>query len=387
MGRRSTTLIDSSAGSSPTSAASGEGATVPPAAAGGGARRTAAPGREVDWVRVAQTWGMLAVLVLMIVVFSILRPDTFPTTSNLQSLVNNQAVLILVAMSAMLALVVGGFDLSITSVVSMAGVLAIGLQGRTHLAWPVASVLCLGVGVGVGLVNGMIVAKLRLNSFVVTLATQTIVVGLITWYTKGEVLFMQVSPDFLHAGQNKAIGFVYPVFLAIVIVAALWYLLEQTPTGRQMYATGANYDAARLAGVPTVKITVVAFVLAGVVAALAGVVQAAKIGSGQPDIGSGYLLPAFASAFLGASAVRVGRFNPLGTLLGVLLVATGFNGLVLLDVALWVQPVFYGLVLLIAIATPVLAERSRRRRSAVPAAEAGAETVATPPGAAGTAAP
>jgi ribose transport system permease protein len=347
----------------------GEGAAPPAAAATGGPADGAGPPvttarRDVDWIRAAQTWGMLAVLLLMIVVFSILRPDTFPTTTNLESLLNNQAVLILVAMAAMIALVVGGFDLSITSVVSLAGVLAIGLQGKSNMSWELAVLLCLGAGVVVGLVNGLIVARLRLNSFVVTLATQTIVVGLITWYTNGEVLFVKVSPDFLHLGQNKLGGFVYPLFLALIVVGLLWYLLEQTATGRQMYATGSNYDAARLAGVPTVKITVCAFVLAGVVAALAGVVQAAKLGSGQPDIGTGYLLPAFASAFLGASAVRVGRFNPLGTLLGVLLVATGFNGLVLLDVALWVQPVFYGLVLLLAIATPVLAERSRRKKAA-----------------------
>ena len=328
----------------------------------------------MDWVPFVQKWGMVLSLGVMILVFSALRPHTFATVSNFESLVNNQAVLILVATAAMVALTVGGFDLSLTSSLSFAGVLAVGLQGRSGLAWPLALMVGVAVGAVTGLTNGLIVARLRLDSFVVTLATSTVLVGLITWYTGGEVLFLELDPGFTTAAQNSIGGFVYPLFLALAVVIAVWYLLEQTASGRQMYATGANYDAARLAGIPTVRLTVFAFVLAGGIAALAGVVQAGKVGSGQPDIGVGYLLPAFASAFLGASAIRVGRFNPFGTLLGVLLVATGFNGLVLLNVPLWVQPVFYGLVLLLAIATPELAERTRRRKSA----DAGAGAPPTP---------
>jgi ribose transport system permease protein len=182
-------------------------------------------------------------------------------------------------------------------------------------------------------------------------------------YTDGQVLFADVDPAFLSAGRDKVGGFVQPLFLALGIAAALWYLLEHTPAGRQMYATGSNPEAARLTGIRTEALTVAAFVLAGGLAALAGVVQSARIASGQPDIGASFLLPAFAAAFLGASAIRVGRFNAIGTVLGVLLVATGFSGLVLLGVDLWVQPVFYGAVLLIAIGAPRLAEsRSARRR-------------------------
>jgi ribose transport system permease protein len=344
----------------------------PEPAVTGGRRR-----REIDWVRFAQQWGMVIVLLLMVVAFSALRPHSFATLQNLETTLSNQAVLILVATAVMIALVVGGFDLSVTAVLSLAGVMAIGLQGRTGLAWPVAALICLGVGTAVGLINGLIVGLLRLNSFVVTLATQTVLIGLITWYTNGEVLFLHVDKGFTDAGQGDIGGFVYPLFLALFVVALTWYMLEHTATGRQMYATGANYDAARLSGIPAVKLTVIAFVLAGFIGALAGLVQAAKIGSGQPDIGTGYLLPGFASAFLGASAIRVGRFNPWGTLLGVLLVATGFNGLVLLNVALWVQPVFYGLVLLVAIATPIVAERMRRRR-ALGHRGGGSETGSTP---------
>lgn len=314
-------------------------------------------------LRIVQQYGMLVVLGVMVIVFSALRPDTFATVDNFETIVNNQAVLIIVALAAMMALVVGGFDLSITATLSLTSALVIGLQGKSDIAWPLAILICLCVGLVIGLVNGFFVAILKLNSFVVTLATQTILVGLTTWYTGGQVLFEKVDPAFLEAARNSIGGFVYPLFLALALVGILWFLLEHTTLGRQMYAVGSNSESARLAGVRTAKVTIIAFGVAGLLAGLAGVVQAAKIGSGQPDIGAGFLLPAFASAFLGASVIRIGRYNPVGTLIGVLLVATGFSGLVLLGVALWVQPVFYGVVLLLAISTPHLAEWAKARHT------------------------
>lgn len=349
----------------------GAGAVTQPT--GEGDARSARPGegapprqshRSSVVVRALQQYGMVIVLALMVLVFSIARPDTFATMDNFQSIVNNQAVLVLAALAVMIPLVVGGFDLSMPATLSLTSSLVIGLQAESGFPWPVAVLVCLAAGGAIGLANGLLVAKMRLNSFVVTLATQTIVVGLTTWYTGGQVMFAKVSETFLDAGKGTLGGFVYPLFLALALVAVAWYWLEHTASGRQMYATGSNQDAARLAGVATSRLTIVAFTLGGALAALAGVVQAAKIGSGQPDIGNGFLLPAFASAFLGATAIRLGRYNALGTLLGVLLVATGFSGLVLLGVALWVQPVFYGSVLLVAIGAPWLAERIRNRAPA-----------------------
>ncbi len=322
--------------------------------------------------RILQSYGMLVIFAAMIVIFALLRPETFATSDNFQTIVNNQPVLVILALGAMITLIVGGFDLSLPSTLSLSSALAIGLQTNSGMAWPLVVVLCLVLGLVVGLVNGLIVARGGLNSFVVTLATSTILIGFATWYTGGQVLFGQVDAGFKTAGQGSLLGFVYPVFLALALVIGLWYLLEHTPIGRQMYASGSNPNAARLSGVSTSSLTVGAFVVAGALAALAGVVQAAKLGSAQPDIGAGFLLPAFASAFLGASVIRIGRFNPVGTLIGVLLVATGFSGLTLLGVEAWVQPVFYGVVLLLAIGTPALLAHLRGRRRAAPAAASSA---------------
>lgn len=316
--------------------------------------------------RMVQRYWMLLFGAAMIVVFSALRPSTFATVDNARSILNNQTVLILIALAAMVPLIVGGFDLSITATLSLSSVLIIGLQGRTGLPWELAILVCLLIGGAIGVVNGMLVAYGRLNAFVVTLATSTIIGGMTLWYTDGQVLFLDIDPDFISAGRDTIGGLVQPLFLCIAVVVVLWYFLESTAPGRQMYATGSNPNAARLAGLRTSRLVIAAFAMAGVLAALAGVVQSAKIGSGQPDIGAGYLLPAFASAFLGASAVKPGRFNPLGTIIGVYLVAIGFTGLVLLGVDLWVQPVFYGLVLLTAIAAPRLV-RVRRKGVEEPA--------------------
>jgi ribose transport system permease protein len=302
---------------------------------------------------------MLVVLALIIVLFSILRPNTFATLTNAQSILNNQAVLIIISMAAMSGLIVGAFDLSVAATLSLCSSLVIGLQGQ-GLPWPLAVSICIVIGSAIGLINGMLIVA-KFNSFVVTLATSTVISGLAMWYTGGQVLFADVDPQFIAAGRGRFLGFVYPLYLTAVVVSLLWFTLEHAPLGRKMYATGYNVEAARLTGLPTKRLVLLGLCIGGVLAALAGVVQAAKIASGQPDIGAFFLLPAFASAFLGASAIRPGRFNPLGTVVGVYMVATGFTGLVMLGVAIWVQPIFYGAVLIVAITAPRIAEYWREQ--------------------------
>jgi ribose transport system permease protein len=318
---------------------------------------TDAPKPQRSTTQFFQKYGMIVVLALIIVLFSALRPNSFATLSNAQSILNNQAILIVISMAAMSGLIVGAFDLSVAATLSLASSMVIGLQGQ-GVPWPLAVVICLVLGGAIGLINGLLVIA-KFNSFVVTLATSTVISGLAMWYTGGQVLFADVDPHFVAAGRGRFLGFVYPLYLTVLVVFVLWFMLEQTPLGRKMYATGYNTEAARLTGLPTKKLVLLGLCAGGVLAALAGVVQAAKIASGQPDIGAVFLLPAFASAFLGASAIRPGRFNPLGTVVGVYMVATGFTGLVLLGVAIWVQPVFYGLVLVIAITAPRIAEYLR----------------------------
>jgi len=317
-----------------------------------------------------QRYSMLIILALLIALFSALRPDNFATLTNALQILNNQAVVIIIALAAMVTLVVGSFDLSITATMSLASALAIGLQAT--LPWWVAVIVALCAGAVIGLVNGLLVGVVKLGSFVVTLAMQVIVGGVVIWFTDGQVLFRDVAPEFLAVARGAVAGFVFPLLLAVILVVALWLIYEGTAFGRSMYAVGNSPEAARLSGIPASRLTTTSFVIGGVLAALAGVVVSAKIGSAQPDIGASYLLPAFAAAFLGASAIRPGRYNSVGTLVGVYVVAVGFTGLVFLGVPLWIQPIFYGLTLLAAIAAPVVFARRRRARQ-TPAASATAQ--------------
>lgn len=336
------------------------------------AAKTAAKQESATRSTFVQRYAMLLFLALLVVLFCLLEPNTFATFDNARQLLNNQAVVIVIALAAMVTLVVGAFDLSIPATMSLGSVLAIGLQSMSNLPWPGAVAVAIVVGAFIGLINGCLVGVAKLGSFVVTLATSVVIGGITLWYTGGQVLFSNIQPSFLTAGRGTVFGLVYPLFLSLLLVAALAFVLEHTPLGRAMHATGNSPDAARLAGLPTTRLVILSFVAGGVLAALAGVIVAAKIGSGQPDVGASYLLPAFASAFLGSSTIRPGSFNSLGTAVGVYLVAVGFTGLVLLGVALWVQPVFYGLTLLIAISAPRLADIRQRHTLAKVAVAAAA---------------
>ncbi|MBL8581801.1 MAG: ABC transporter permease, partial [Rhizobiaceae bacterium] len=191
---------------------------------------------RASYLHLAQRYGMIAVLALMIAIFAVLRPETFPTVANAQSILNNQAVLIVIAMAAMMGLIVGAFDLSIAATLSLSSALVIGLQGQ-GVPWPAAVAIALIGGGLIGFVNGVFIVA-RFNSFVVTLATSTIVSGIAMWYTGGQVLFAKIDPTFLAVGRGRLFGFVYPLYLTAALVLLLWFVLEHTPLGRKLYATG-----------------------------------------------------------------------------------------------------------------------------------------------------
>ena len=180
------------------------------------------------------------------------------------------------------------------------------------------------------------------------------------WVTDGQQIVIGISPHFVVLGQKLVFGLPLPVFYMIGIAIILWWLLEYTPIGRYLYAVGGNPQAARLAGVRVDRITTGAFMTSGFVAAFAGVVLAAKLGSASPDVGTSYLLPAFSAVFLGATQIKPGRVNVLGTLIAIFLLATGVKGLQLVGTPSYVKDLFNGLALIIAVA---LAARTARRRA------------------------
>ncbi len=300
--------------------------------------------------RILADYGIVIALLLIIGLFSALRPDTFPTLANFGSILQANASIMFIAFGLMLPLIVGHFDLSVAAMAGFGGVLATGLMSYgTITSWPLAMAVVVLVAVLVGLLNGVLVAYFSLNALVVTLGTQSVLFGAILWYSKGAVIYSGIPQEFKDLGQGRPFGIPLPFIFAVLVGIVLWYILYFRPVGRRLYATGGSPDAARLTGIKVDALTVGAFVAAAVLAAIGGCLQVAQVGSAAPTSGNEFLLPAIAACFLGETSIRRGYYNVWGTMTAVVLVATGTTGLFMLGAQTWVQPVFNGVVLIGAI--------------------------------------
>lgn len=290
------------------------------------------------------------VMLLLIVVFSILRPETFATMTNLKIVASEAAITALITMGLTIALATDAFDISIGATMSWAIVFVAWLQSVHGVNPVVAITLTLLTGVIIGLVNGFIVTKLHVTPIIATMGTSAVITALAFWRADGRSIVENIPSSFKNLARGEILGIPITVVYLVIVAALLYYLMEHTPRGRFMYATGGNEAAAKLAGIKTGQMQVVAFVISGVVAAAAGVLLTAKVGSAGINTGTPYLLPAFAGAFLGSTQIKRGRFNVLGTLLAVYLLATGVKGLQLIwPAAVWVKDLFTGVTLIVAV--------------------------------------
>lgn len=330
--------------------------------------------------RLLSRWGLVLVFIAVFGAFSALLPQKFPTSNNLQDILTAQPPGIFIAYAAMLVLVVGEFDLSIGATLGLSQYLVLKLITHYGLSWQEAIIASIAVGAFIGVVNAVAVIGLGINSFIATIGIATILEGVLQWISSGnEPLFGGAPHGFTSLAQSKHVV-VLPVYYALVVSLLLWVLLEYTVIGRQMRATGANRAAANLSGIHTGRARVFAFVGAGVLAAIGGILITAQVGAADASSGPAYLLPAYAAAFLGATAIRPGFFNVWGTLLAIFLVAIGITGLQLKGAQPWVTPVFNGVVLLLAVALSNFAATHRvlvRARSTVPRRRRA--SAATPP--------
>jgi ribose transport system permease protein len=302
-------------------------------------------------------YGTIVALVAMLVGFSLVRTSTFATTANAIEIFSEIAIIAIVAAGLTIGLAAGVFDLSIGYVASFAGVLVTGFMSMQGLSIPAAIVLTLVICGILGLINGLIVTKANVSSFIATLGTGTVVIGLNYAYNSGVEIAAGIPNGFISINLTKVLGIPLPVFIMAGVVGALWIVLNRTVLGQNIQAVGGNREASRLAGVPVDRIQIYALTISSVCAGAGGVLLAAKLGSGSPTAADGYLLTAFAAAFLGSVALRDGEFHILGTVIGVLVVDVGFNGLSLLGVATYYEYIFTGLLLIVAVAGSTLARR------------------------------
>ncbi|MFJ5696390.1 ABC transporter permease [Arthrobacter sp. NPDC093125] len=322
--------------------------------------KTAKPGRNrPDIGTVATSYGVIIFLVLMIIVFSALLPDTFPTSDNVKAILTDQSIPVILALAAILPLAAGEFDLSLGAVLGFSAITAIALS-NAGAPLPVVILACLAVGAGVGIVNAVLVVKVGVNAFIATLASATILSGLNLLVT-GSSLLVLGSEEFGALTITRVFDLQVVLGYAIVLSLLLFYVVEKTPYGRYLRATGMGRDAARLSGVRVDRYLASSFIAAGVLAALAGALLASRGGTAAPNLGPEFLLPAYAAAFLGATTIKPGYFNVWGTVIGVVLLAVGSNGLTLLGAQTWVTNIFNGVALMLAVSASVLVGKRRRK--------------------------
>ncbi|AMM85588.1 ABC transporter permease [Martelella sp. AD-3] len=289
-------------------------------------------------------------LFAMIVLFSFLSPNAFPTVYNFTNVLNQASLTMIIASGLTMAVIVGELDLSVGFAASLHGILVTGLIVSTGLPIPVAIIVVIAAGALVGLVNGLVVTKLKVNSVIATLGIGTILTGLAFAYSAGVPIVSGVPDAFLDISLGRWLfGIPNNIVFMVLVVLALWLLVEHTPVGQEIQAVGGNPAAARLAGISVDRIKILGFVISGMCASLTGILLASRLGSGTASAADSYLLTAFAAVFLGSATLRDGEFHIFGTVIGALIIAFGFNGLNIFGAPTFSQYVLQGAILIVAV--------------------------------------
>ncbi|HEX6711944.1 MAG TPA: ABC transporter permease, partial [Thermoleophilaceae bacterium] len=262
------------------------------------------------------------IFVVLFVLFALWVPDTFLTTGVWKSLLANSALTALVAIAVTIPLAAGVFNLAVGTEVGMAAILSAWLLQKQHIAIAPSIAATLVIGCLIGATSGALIVRARIDSFIATLGMSSILLAMVAWVS-GSQQILDLPKSFQNLATNELFGLTYPVWIMLVVALIVWYVMQRTPTGRRLYATGGNPNAARLAGVQTSRVIVLSLVSCGLIAALAGVLTSGQLGVGDPTVGPGYLLPAYAAAFLGSTQFHGGRYNVWGAVIAVLVLAVG----------------------------------------------------------------
>ena len=308
-------------------------------------------------------FGTLASLALLLIVFSLARPDVFPTIDNLLNIMNQVSILGTMAFGLTVCLVMGLFDLSIAAMATLGGYVATFLlvQYPDTIGVPEAVLISLAVAAVIGVFNGLIVSYLGISAFIATLATGSIITGAMLGISNSKTIITGIPDEFLIIGQGALFGVSNPIVIMLAIGVILWLLLEHTQLGRHLYAIGGSAEASRLSGIAVKRYAPIALAICAVCAALGGLMAASVLGAGRPQgVGDTYLLNAFAAVFIGASSLRPGKFHIMGTFIGVMLIGIINNGLSVMGVPTYWQYIVQGVLLIIALFSAGLLTMRRR---------------------------
>ncbi|EIY4753203.1 ribose ABC transporter permease [Vibrio cholerae] len=292
----------------------------------------------------------LIALLFLVVVVSFLNPNFF-TIDNILNILRQTSVNAIIAVGMTLVILTAGIDLSVGSVLALCGAFAaslIAMEVPVLVAVPTA----LLAGAALGAISGIIIAKGKVQAFIATLVTMTLLRGVTMVYTDGRPIstgFTDTADTFAWFGTGYALGIPVPVWLMVVVFAGAWYLLNHTRFGRYVYAVGGNESATRLSGINVDRVKIGVYAICGLLAALAGIIVTSRLSSAQPTAGMGYELDAIAAVVLGGTSLMGGKGRIMGTLIGALIIGFLNNALNLLDVSSYYQMIAKAVVILLAV--------------------------------------
>jgi ribose transport system permease protein len=310
-------------------------------------------------VRLAPTYGLVILTIALLLLFSILLPNTFPTLLNLRAIISDKAIIAILSLAAMIPMAAGRIDLTVGYGIVLWHILAISLQTLYGIPWPMAVMIVIFLGAFVGFLNGLLVEIAKIDAFIATLGTGTVLYAIALAHTGGRQMVGVLPEGFYAINGTFLFGLPITGFYVLFITFALWIILEYTPIGRYLYTIGANQRAAELNGIATRKYVIASFIASGLLTALAGVILASKLRIGQASVGLEFLLPALVGAFLGSTTIKPGRVNVWGTIVGVAILAIGISGIQQFGGSFWVEPMFNGVTLLVAIGIAGYAQRRK----------------------------
>ncbi|RBW69502.1 ABC transporter permease [Bacillus taeanensis] len=306
-------------------------------------------------------YGTLLVILFTIVFFSIIN-EGFLTYSNFTDILRSISIVTLLAIGVTFSLIVGGFDLSVGSTASIATVTSAAALVWYRQELLVVLLIPIVISLLIGLINSFLVIKVKIPDLLATLAVMYIINGIHLTYTKGYSIYNNMPmqdgsiasgkfiPSFLFIGQGELFSIPFPAILMIVSVIIVHLFLTYTKTGRLLYVTGGNIEAARLSGVPVNRYRLYAYLFSAFFAAVAGIVLAARIGTGQVSAGAPLLMDGVAAAFIGFSVFGAGKPNVIGTFFGAVLIGVLLNGLTMMNVPYYAQDIIKGVILVGALA-------------------------------------
>lgn len=304
--------------------------------------------------------GVLIILLLMVIILTVLRPDTFFTYRNLINIVRQVSFYAMVGMGAMVVLVGGDFDLSAGSLIGLVSILTtMPLAANANLPLIVPFLIAVAAGIVVGVINGVLVAYCGMPAFIATLGMQILLRGLALYISNGRPINNLPSGfTFLGGGSFGIVP--VPIIILIILALITWYMMKYTRIGRHIYAIGGNAQAAVVSGVNAKALKVFTFIFAGITAAIAGMVLTARVASGNASSGEGYELQAIAGCVIGGVSLNGGVGSVYGVICGVLVIGVLNNGMDLMNVSGYMQQIAQGIIIIAAVLLDVVRAKTAK---------------------------